>query len=142
MPLRSLLVAQNTGDLKLPNDGAGPLQIYMSGRWGTISAVNFTKSAADVTCHQLGYSGAKTFSSTSRTIMYVNWNPWTWYSRLLHILTGLSARCQHLIYHRNYICSIADSLREFLYKTRMHTRKGNYVTLVVRKDHCVGMMIM
>ena len=65
----------NTGDLQLPN-GAGPgmLQIYMSGRWGSISAVNFTKSAADVACHQLGYSGAKTFNSSSSTLMYVNYS--------------------------------------------------------------------
>lgn len=29
--------------------------------WGTISAVNFSKSAADVACHQLGYSNAEAF---------------------------------------------------------------------------------
>ena len=39
-------------------------------QWGTISAVNFTKSAADVACHQLGYSGALTFDFAANTYVY------------------------------------------------------------------------
>ena len=63
-------VAENTGDLRTAGVGytksAGRLEIFMavsssSGSWGTVSFVNFTKEAADVACHQLGYSGAVMF---------------------------------------------------------------------------------
>eukprot|EP00731_Ephydatia_muelleri_P017941 Em0010g1039a len=60
----SVAQAQNAGDLKLDGDSSTSdkvLKIYLSGQWGTISYANFSKGAADVACHQLGYSGAVNF---------------------------------------------------------------------------------
>ncbi|KAL5469521.1 hypothetical protein EMCRGX_G030784 [Ephydatia muelleri] len=60
----SVAQALNTGDLKLDGDSSTSdkvLKIYLSGQWGTISYANFSKGAADVACHQLGYSGAVNF---------------------------------------------------------------------------------
>lgn len=61
----------NTGDVKLDGDSSGLLGIYLSGNWGTVSHVNFSKGTADVVCHQLGYSGALNFSVANGTLMYV-----------------------------------------------------------------------
>ena len=72
--LRHIIVAQNSGDLKLngSSSSAGAPIIYLSRQWGTISAVNFSKDAADVACHQLGYSEALSFSvATGSTGTYV-----------------------------------------------------------------------
>ena len=68
----------NIGDLKLNGEGCtstgGRVEIFMMSqeqlRLGTISAVNFTKSAANVACHQLGYSGALTFDFAANTYVY------------------------------------------------------------------------
>ena len=71
----------NIGDLTLNGVGCtstgGRVEIFMMSQgqlWsGTISAVNFTKSAADVACHQLGYSGALTFDFAANTYVPVYW---------------------------------------------------------------------
>ena len=75
-------VAQNIGDLRLTgvgsNSTAGRLELFYTTNssvgqpgWGTISAVNFSKSAADVACHQLGYSNAESFFLASTYVKHV-----------------------------------------------------------------------
>lgn len=71
---RVVAQALNTGDLKLDGDSSTSdkvLKIYLSGQWGTISYANFSKGAADVACHQLGYSGAVNFRVSTVNSTYV-----------------------------------------------------------------------
>lgn len=59
------------------NSTSGRLEIYymtnssvMLADMGTISHVNFSKSAADVACHQLGYSNAESFFLASTYVKH------------------------------------------------------------------------
>ena len=51
---------------------SGIVQIYYSGSWGNIcDDSSFGSDEADVICHQLGYSGASSYSNTGVTTTLV-----------------------------------------------------------------------
>ena len=56
----------------------GTLEIFLNGKWANVCGSKFDEGAADSACRQMGYTGATTFSSTSKAT-----TPTTW-------LTGLS----------------------------------------------------
>ena len=59
-----LAAAQNNGDLRLISapqsvlKGAGRLEIYLDGKWGTFCATGFNSFIGDAACHQLGYENS------------------------------------------------------------------------------------
>ena len=65
--------AQSRGELRLVRDSAtsynytsGRLEIFMSGRWGTIcNDAGFGMDEATVACQQLGWNGASSYGSTT-----------------------------------------------------------------------------
>ena len=53
----------NSGSTSLYNT-AGRVQVWYGGQWGNIcDDVSFNANEADVICHQLGWSGASSYSS-------------------------------------------------------------------------------
>ena len=52
---------------------SGIVQIYYGGSWGNIcDDFYFSSDEADVTCHQLGYTGSSSFGTTSSITQWVN----------------------------------------------------------------------
>ena len=58
---------QSSGDLRLVRYGftrrsytSGRLEVYYSGRWGTVCDDFWTRTNSDVACRQLGFAGAAT----------------------------------------------------------------------------------
>ena len=61
---------QSSGDLRLVRNGltsssytSGRLEVYYSGRWGTVCDDGWTTTNSDVACRQLGFAGAATSTS-------------------------------------------------------------------------------
>ncbi len=53
----------NSGSTSLYNT-AGRVQVWYGGQWGNIcDGFSFSSNEADVVCHQLGWSGASSYSS-------------------------------------------------------------------------------
>ena len=66
--------AQNYGDLRLVQNGdsssfntRGRLEIYYSGRWGTVCDDSWSTASTRVACRQLGFSTTSTSWTTSST---------------------------------------------------------------------------
>ena len=62
------VLAQISGNLRLVNSvstiqGAGRLEIYLRGEWGTVCDDGFGLAEANVACRQLGYSSAIRYGS-------------------------------------------------------------------------------
>ncbi|MCY4388890.1 MAG: leucine-rich repeat domain-containing protein [Desulfurellaceae bacterium] len=55
-PLVAVGGAQEEGDLRVPGGGAGRLEVYRAGQWGTVCDDRFTNDTAGVACRQLGYT--------------------------------------------------------------------------------------
>ena len=67
---------QRSGDLRLVRGRitsssytSGRLEVYYSGRWGTVCNDFWTRTNSDVACRQLGFPGAAT-STSYRTSLY------------------------------------------------------------------------
>ena len=59
------ITGQSTGDLRLVRNGltsnsytSGRLEVYYSGRWGTVCDDGWTSTNTRVACRQLGFPGA------------------------------------------------------------------------------------
>ena len=69
-----------SGDLRLVRNGfasrsytSGRLEVYYSGRWGTVCDDGWTRTNSDVACRQLGFPGAAT-STSYRTSLSARWD--------------------------------------------------------------------
>ena len=77
--LHVLPTAPRSGDLRLVRNGlsstsysSGRLEVYYSGRWGTVCDDGWTTTNSDVACRQLGFAGAAT-STSYRTSLFAGW---------------------------------------------------------------------
>ena len=51
----------------------GALEIFLNGKWGNVCGSKFDKGAADSACLQMGYTGATTFSTSSKATTPTTW---------------------------------------------------------------------
>ena len=63
-------IGQSNGEVRLAVDGlatgeytSGRVQVYYKGQWSNICSSGFSKTEANVICHQLGHDGANNFST-------------------------------------------------------------------------------
>ena len=51
---------------------SGTVEVYLNNEWGTICYDGITRTEADTICQQLGYTNAKTYSSTQSPSRYIH----------------------------------------------------------------------
>ena len=66
----------------------GTSEIFVNGTWGNVCGSKFDKGAADSTCRQMGYTGATTFSTSSKAT-----TPTTWLTGVSCASKGHSCSC-------------------------------------------------